>query len=303
MNKKSFVTLEKVLFERLADKEEKLMDELVSLRANPDLVSFIYSLYNQATDFNGKVNYNKLMARVDARTADYLTNRAVELTEQLNTPELQPVLAEYPFTVLRFDVLNKIEASSAYYAMEELAMAIKEAQVIQAHFEEWADTVFAMVETYFGLRGLNFNPPSSEWQCEFLEQRVKLGAEVGYNIGKGILRNQTADQTIDQVSYDLGRKEQSITNRVLFTENTRITEQTAVDVVEPFVLGFRTVCVKDNKTCIECKDIERSQQSNPVPIEDYQPTVTAPPFHPYCRCYIEFLWTTKDGEMISNDND
>lgn len=293
MNKKPLIDLLRTLFGRVEEAETKLAEELARAGANPALVSYVYNLYNTATDKDGTPRYRYLTQRVDKKTADALTTRRDELAAQLSGEEYAEVLATFPLTVTRFDQLNRINATKAYYALEELAAAIRESEIMQAHFDEWADTVYALTEAYFKVTGKGFNKAVTNWynwRASMYTQRMKVGQEAAEKLAQGILRKQAAEVTAEEIETYLDRRERAIDSRIYFTEDTEITEAVAVDIMAPYVAAFYTVTVKDNKTCLECLAIEREQAAENVPIGAYLPGVTAPPFHPHCRCYIDFVW-------------
>jgi hypothetical protein len=293
MNKKPFMDLLRTLFNRVEKTETALAEKLVEAGANPTLVSFVYELYNTATDKDGKPRYRYLTQRVDKKTANALKTRRDELAEKLSGEEYAEVLTAFPLTVTKFDQLNRINATKAYYALEELASAMREAEIMQAHFDEWADTVFALTEAYFKVHGRSFKRAVTDWYAwrnSMYIQRLKVGQEAAEKLAQGIIRQQAVEITAEEIETYLDRRERAIDSRIYFTEDTEITEAVAVEIMKPYVTAFYTVTVKDGRTCAECLAIEREQATDPVPIDAYEPGVTAPPFHPHCRCYIEFIW-------------
>ena len=78
---------------------------------------------------------------------------------------------------------------------------------------------------------------------------------------------------------------------VEFYEATRIASAVALEFLartEPDGF-FRTVCIHDGKACKNCLKIEEEQAENPVPVELKAEGINAPPFHPFCRCYVSYI--------------
>ena len=285
---KSFKTLEQALFEELVKKESKLSEELMKLREDPLFSSYVYELYGMAIDKDGNVKYSKLMQKIDRKTAQSLKNMQEELLQQLDGDEFAEVRGEYPLSVMEFDQLNRIDAMKALYGMTDLKIAMKEAAILKEHFEAWADTVFAMVETYFGLKRLSKVALVHSFEPSMYHQRLTAGLEAGKRLSMDVLRAMPVEKAVEDVTRYVAKKDKQITDRIMFTEGTTVTESTAVEAMRHHIKTFHTVCVKDGKTCADCKAIEREQEANPCPVENYEPGITAPPFHVYCRCWIEF---------------
>lgn len=75
---------------------------------------------------------------------------------------------------------------------------------------------------------------------------------------------------------------------VEYYEDTRIASEVAMEALEG--VGeeyFRTRCIHDGKACQTCLRIEEEQETNPVRLSEKAIGKNAPPFHPYCRCWIE----------------
>ena len=290
---KSFLELERALFEELVKQENKLLLKLVDLRVDPLYVTAVQSLYHYAMDNDGKLKYSRLLQKIDRNTAKSLQNMQEELLNGLAGDEYAEVRGEYPLTVTAFDQLNRIDAVKAIYGMTDLKMAMREAVLIREHFEMWADTVFAMVESYFDLKRISKVAVKHNFEPQLYHQRLSVGLEAGKRACLDVLRAMPVDRAIDDVEAYIAKKDKRVTDRIVFTEGTTVTEETSVEAVKHRVQAFHTVCVKDGKTCADCKAIEAEQEANPVPIEQYVPGVTAPPFHAYCRCWIDFVEVVK----------
>ena len=286
---KSFLDLERALFEQLADMENKLLPKLTELRADPIIASFVHELYSYAMDKDGNVKYSRLLQKIDRTTANALQNMQQELLEELADDVYAEVRGEYPLSVTAFDQLNRIDAVKAIYGMTDLKMAMREAKLIREHFDVWADTVFAMVESYYDIKSLSKISVQHNFEPQLYHQRLTAGLEAGKRLSLDVLRAMPVERAVEDITRYMEKKDKQVTDRIVFTEGTTVTEEVAVEVVKPRVKAFHTVSVKDGKTCADCKAIEAEQAANPVPIENYAPGVTAPPFHPYCRCWIDFV--------------
>lgn len=290
---KSFIDLERALFAQLVELENKLLLKLVDLRVDPLYVTAIQSIYQYALDKDGNLKYSRLLQKIDRNTAKSLQTMQEELLEKLDGDEFAEVRGEYPLSVMDFDQLNRIDAVKAIYGMADLKTAMRESVLIREHFEMWADTVFAMVETYYGIKSLSKIKVQHDFEPQLYHQRLTAGLDAGKRASLDLLRAMPVDKAIDDVTGYLAKKDKQVTDRIVFTEGTTVTEEVAVEAIKDRVQAFRSISVKDGKTCADCKAIETEQEANPVPIDNYMPGVTAPPFHPYCRCWIDFVEVVK----------
>lgn len=206
----------------------------------------------------------------------------------------------YPLTVLSFDRLNTLDNLKATIMLSELYLARTLSNFIAGNEDQDLTRFLDFLEEYY------------EWQYEeeqkkhreigrrslervddaLFKQAVTRAAGISSRILQSLLRGQNEEQTAAQVIDYCDRQVYNTTARIIYTEDTRITEEAAIEALFPFVDAFFTVCVHDGKTCPVCLDIERTQAAHPVDIALYEPEVTAPPFHPYCRCMIEVTWAS-----------
>ena len=91
---KSFIELERALFEQLAEQENKLLLKLVDLRVDPLYVTAIQSIYQYALDKDGNLKYSRLLQKIDRNTAKSLQTMQEELLET-KSQITEDFIAEY----------------------------------------------------------------------------------------------------------------------------------------------------------------------------------------------------------------
>lgn len=292
MRKRSLIPLEINLFKRLQEMEDALAENLELSTISRSIPYYIADLYSKVV-VDGKLKNNKLLERIDIQEAISLRNTAEELKRRLNSPEMEPILNDYPLNIVRFDQLNRVGACKAYMTMEELKTACMVMDVLDRHWQSWLDEMTDVALMYFEMGNLvrALEPHLvDDWRLSLCRNHVIEGVEASNRAIQSIIRGQLLAATQQEVAAYLTAKESFIDRSALFTGNTMMTESALMDIIGDYVEAFHSVTVKDNKTCKTCTEIEEDQLDNPVPMEDYSPGITAPPFHAFCRCYIEVIW-------------
>lgn len=300
MRKRQLVPLEINLFKQLQDTEDALAQDLELSTISSSIPYYISDLYSKVVS-DGKPQSRKLLERIDIQEALSLRNTAEELKRRLNSPEFEPLLNDYPLNIQRFDQLNRVGACKAYMTMEELKTACMVMDVLDRHWRDWLDELADVTLMYFEVKDFvrALTPHTVDgWRLSLCRNHVIEGVEAATRTIQAVIRGQSLEATQQEVNAYLTRKESFIDRSTLFTGNTMVTEYGIMDIIGDYVDAFHSVTVKDDKTCQTCRDIEEEQNAEPVPIEEYSPGVTAPPFHDFCRCYIEVIWKegNDDGE-------
>lgn len=295
MRKRQLVPLEINLFKRLQETEDALTQDLELSTISSSIPYYISDLYSKVV-VDGKPTSRKLLERISIQEALSLRNTATELKRRLSRPEFEPLMNDYPLNIQQFDQLNRVGACKAFMTMEELKTACMVMDVLHNHWKDWLDEMTDVTLMYFEMGNLvkALEPHlMDDWQLSLCRNHVIEGVESATRTIQAIMRGQSLELTQQEVNAYLTRKESYIDRSALFTGNTMVTEYGIMDIIWDYVDAFHSVTVKDDKTCQTCRDIEEEQNAEPVPMEEYAPGVTAPPFHEFCRCYIEVIW--KEG--------
>ena len=292
MRKRKLVPLEINLYKRLQETEDALADALELSTVSKSIPYYISDLYSKVV-VDGKTQNRKLLEHIDIQEALSLRNTAEELKRRLSNPEFEPILNDYPLNIQRFDQLNRVGACKAYMSMEELKTACMVIDVLDNHWRDWLDELADVTLMYFELGSLAkaLEPHlMDDWRLALCRNHVIEGVEASNRTIQSIIRGQLLNATQQEVDAYLANKESYIDRSALFTGNTMVTESGIMDIIGDYVDAFHSVTVKDDKTCKTCREIEEEQTADPVPMDEYAPGVTAPPFHSFCRCYIEVIW-------------
>ena len=116
----------------------------------------------------------------------------------------------------------------------------------------------------------------------FSRNKAMLSSSVKATLVKGFRNEMTVDQVIAEVSkaMNIGA---GAAKKLVVTENTHFNcYSTVLALKQAGYKYYQILATLDSKTCEDCiawnGDIYR--------IEDYEPNVTAPPQHSFCRCRI-----------------
>lgn len=207
--------------------------------------------------------------------------------------------ADFPFTVTRFDRLNRLDAARAQLILNELDTAAEIDSMLYIHIHAHVMMTMAATIGYLELQDFKMTEKMADAAtrnderpviCSLYEQHRAAGEREATLLQQAMTRGEDADKAAALVTDYAEKRAQSNTDRLMFTEDTRATAEAVREVVKDYVEAFYTVCIHDDKTCSTCTGIAAEQQMDPVPIEDFKPGITAPPFHPWCRCGIEVVW-------------
>ena len=276
-------------YRRLEKDEKKLRADLAVLyKVHEGRISNVITNTYNFVAIDGKPKHAMLMRRIPSQEAALLKQQIKRLN---------------PAAPLKFDNINRLDATRLGLTIAELELAAEEERLIISHlrhnveecwnaFEDWLDYYnVAMTTAVISAIVKDKRYPIHE---TIIKNHRNLAENTTKRLEEVIVRGMPMKDAIPFVSEYVTRREQHGSDTLLYYEGTRTTVDTLEEVVKDIADYFRTVCIHDGKTCEKCKDIEKEQEFEPVPIDDFEAGVTAPPFHPYCRCGIEVIFHDDD---------
>lgn len=299
MNKKPIYPILQQRYKAIEKKEDALRSQFATLRKAKlkPLQDLIYGLYRDCVD-GDTVDYSLMFKRISRQTANQIKYVVDKMRKETD-------IVSFPFTVTRFDQLNKLDAVKAQIIVNELEQANELNVLLEAYLH---DHIFAtMMATVSALAidyqitdkavkavATNKDHPIKE---ALQEQHYKIAERTALMLQQAITRGEDAEKAVDLITAYANKRDKNSDDRLMYTEDTRATVEAVEEVLEDRVDYFRTVCVHDGKACDICTGIEAEQKLHPVPMKNFVSGVNAPPFHPYCRCSIEVIYND-DGDEI-----
>ncbi len=108
----------------------------------------------------------------------------------------------------------------------------------------------------------------------------KLAAEVDRLLTQGMITGETYDELAKQLTDQFALKEYEAA-RIIRTEATRVASMSEAAAYRTAGLEeYEILVTLDERTCSICGPMDGHVEK----VEDMEPGVTAPPFHPNCRC-------------------
>ena len=126
--------------------------------------------------------------------------------------------------------------------------------------------------------GTNFRDVLIEGTRQYIHKIKK-------ELNAGLIRGDSKKQIKSTITKLIGSFNKKI-NTIVSTETTYITNQATLDKASKE--GYTKVRINeilDKRTCGFCK----SKDGEILPLKDVKFGVNAPPFHPYCRGFVEFI--------------
>ena len=294
MKKVLINTLLQKQYSNLEKKEEILRAELagISEAKKQAMKALIVTLYQECTTKFGNIDYRQMYKPLPKNHSVVLKHRVEQASRLVN-------INDYPFTALSFDGLNRLDATQYELAIVEAEHA-HEIYELYHHFLLGHVLTVAEETTTSVLMQYELKPKQIEKITTNKKYPVdKAIANRCYETSRtltrqlqdAIMRCTPVDKALPLLMGYVERKDKNSIDKIIYTENTRVTNETVAEIIRPFAKAFRTVCVDDGKACETCLDIEDEQLHNPVPFEDFIAGATAPPFHPFCRCGYEIEWS------------
>ena len=292
MNKKPINKILQEQYKLLEDKETRIRKQFASIRTakTAKLRDIALSLYHDC--MNGdKLDYSKLFRKISKQ-------KAYELKYKTDMMRTKTDTVSFPFSVTRFDQLNRLEASKAEIIINELDQANELNSLFMLYLIDHFYTTMTDIAKAINVV-VNDDRKNAEKKVDnksypikisFEEQHYNTASKTAQMLQQCITRGDDAEKAVSLITEYATKRDKNADDRLIYTEDTRATCDAVFEVVEPYIEAFMTVGVHDGKQCEQCKGIEKEQAINPVPVKQYEPGITAPPFHPYCRCGIEVIW-------------
>lgn len=109
--------------------------------------------------------------------------------------------------------------------------------------------------------------------------KQKLISTLNTNLTQSIIRGDDPSKAIKQITKVLGTAKSNV-SRLVMTESAFISSAAQKNCFNELdVDKYEIIATLDTKTSEICRELD----SKVFDMKDYQPGVTAPPFHPYCR--------------------
>jgi len=220
-------------------------------------------------------------------------------------------------------------ASSKYHISRLEALKLRTQQAAEVAFGNELDEVDAMSRKVFGegyhhcifevQKGFNLGWEigqinerklekivSKPWAADgkhfserIWEQRTQLVNEVHNQLTRAVVLGKAPDDAIRAISKKFGVSKNQA-GRLVMTEQAyfhSVAQKEAFNELE--VEEFEIVATLDSATSPICQEMDGKH----FPMKDYQPGVTAPPFHPWCRSVTVPYFEDNFTERVARDVD
>lgn len=261
--------------------------------ASANIAREAFNAHTNATD-GDRVRYSMLYERAPAAYLEALRGRANAVPD--------PFRAAIVPSVLSFDRLNKLQFVKADISISAMMAAAEIYEILRDNAERYAREALEFWITYFDAYDRPVDDSvvksvMSNTEYPMLDSVIndaKKIADVAFRrVSMDIVRAYNVQRSVNEVQDYVSRREKATSEATMYTNDTLITVQSLTYTVRPYVTHFRSVTVEDEYVCDKCRDIEAAQAADPVPI-DKMTRLNSPPFHPYCRCGVEFIWKEID---------
>ena len=112
------------------------------------------------------------------------------------------------------------------------------------------------------------------------EHRPALIKSLNTDLVQALIRGDNPQNLTDKIAKEFNVAKYKA-NRLLYTEAAFFSEASQKDAFDEMGVKFFSICATlDNDTCEDCGDREGEK----IPMSMYEVGITAPPFHPNCRC-------------------
>ena len=137
-----------------------------------------------------------------------------------------------------------------------------------------ADKINKVISKPWASDGTNFS--ERVWG----EHRPALIKSLNTDLVQALIRGDNPQDLTDKIAKEFNVAKYKA-NRLLYTEAAFFSEASQKDAFDEMGVKFFSICATlDNDTCEDCGDREGEK----IPMSMYEVGVTAPPFHPNCRC-------------------
>lgn len=117
------------------------------------------------------------------------------------------------------------------------------------------------------------------------EDKARLVSELDTTFTQGVIRGTAPKKVIAEVSKRMGVKKSNVA-RLIMTENKALQSRAELDGYKELGIDvYEIVATLDTRTSPVCREMDGKQFKR----SEFEPGITAPPFHPYCRtCTIPY---------------
>ena len=195
--------------------------------------------------------------------------------------------------------LNRLEGLRQSIAMQQLHMGAYEQAQALAFFQKQALRYANGAASYLGL-GSSFCRIDSDliqaavgnrWCSgkDFSERiwdnRTKLADTLHTQVINGVIRGEDYHRLARQLREKFTQVSQKNAERLIFTEDTYLSNEAAMQVFEreAAVTEYEYVCTNDSSSCDICRGLDGQR----FRISQRMPGTNFPPMHPWCRCFFD----------------
>lgn len=176
-----------------------------------------------------------------------------------------------------------------YHTMYEVQKGYSTGWDIAAINEDQLDQVLAKPWTADG----------RTFSAKLWTDQAKLVSAVHTQLAQNIILGRSPDKSIDSIAKVM-RTSKSNAGRLIMTESAYFSTLAQRDAFKKLDIEiYEVLATLDNRTSEICQEMDRKA----FPMSDFQPGVTAPPFHPFCRTVIIPYFPDDFGERIARDPD
>lgn len=195
--------------------------------------------------------------------------------------------------------LNRLEGLRQSIAVQQLHMGAYEQAQALAFFQKQALRYANGAASYLGL-GSSFCRIDSDliqaavgnrWCSgkDFSERiwdnRTKLADTLHTQVINGVIRGEDYHRLARQIREKFTQVSQKSAERLIFTEDTYLSNEAAMQVFEreAAVTEYEYVCTNDSSSCDICRGLDGQR----FRISHRMPGTNFPPMHPWCRCFFD----------------
>lgn len=280
--------------------EDTLRKNLAAIYAGAadDMATQINSLYGQLSE----INYANADQPASSTTKANLAARRQELM----TTYIE--FAEYLPAAELISDLSLLGAAVYSIALTDFETACLEAQAISEHLIDqaerartdvlafWASLLpTTLMGTLTAVAGgiLLFDiifVRYGEENLSFIDRVFRNHATDRRQINALLEQGVTMGRDLTSVRRDIVDRYNRISmrdsNRILFTEGTRVFNEIDAEITEYYFDRYYTVTVGDDKVCPICSAMAAAQEQNPILLSEREVGINFPQYHPHCRCTI-----------------
>ena len=230
-------------------------------------------LIEQIDDFVAK--YPQYADLVPVRESIYRLNRLEGLQMSIRLSEAR--IAGYTNEQMR-PYLSDLAHKGANYAMETLGFGKNFYAINDAIVQTFVDRAWSNGENY---------------STRIWKDTDKLAQLLNTQIAQGFARGDSYERLTRQLMDRFMRVNKRDAYRLIYTEGTYVMAESSMQPFKDLFTDYRISTVGDAKVCPIC----RGMAEQTFQIDEREPGVNFPPFHPWCRCTFEIVVDDWDAWM------